>query len=75
MKIVKINTLFITLGQFLKLVGLINNGSEAKLFILENDIFVDSEKENRRGRKIYKNMVVQINYEQYQVILEEQNEH
>ncbi|HEY0221771.1 S4 domain-containing protein YaaA [Lactovum miscens] len=46
---------FITLGQALKELGLIQTGGQAKYFLAENDgrIFYNGEVENRRGKKIY----------------------
>lgn len=52
MEKVIINTEYITLGQFLKFVKIINNGGEAKKFIATNSIYVNDELENRRGRKL-----------------------
>ena len=43
----------ITLGQFLKYVNIISSGAEAKMFLQENALVVNGEKENRRGRKLY----------------------
>lgn len=62
-KEVFITTEFITLGQFLKYVGLIENGSMAKEFLLQNKIYVNNELENRRGRKLYKNSTIFVNGE------------
>lgn len=50
---VKINTEYITLGQFLKYVGIIDSGFLAKIYLSENYAIVNGEKENRRGRKLY----------------------
>ena len=44
---------FITLGQLLKLVGLIATGGEVKYFLMERGIKVNGVYENRRGRKLY----------------------
>ena len=49
---------FITLNVLLKITGLISTGGEAKWFLSENDVYVNGEKENRRGRKLYRNDVV-----------------
>lgn len=59
-KNVTINTEYIKLGQLLKLLGLISNGSEAKNFIEENHIIVNGEDELRRGRKIYPGYKIKI---------------
>lgn len=52
---IKIDTEYITLGQFLKLADIISSGGEAKFAVKELDIEVNNEKENRRGRKLYVN--------------------
>lgn len=52
---IKIDTEYITLGQFLKLADIISSGGEAKFAVKELDIDVNNEKENRRGRKLYVN--------------------
>ncbi len=53
MEIVTITTEYITLGQFLKFVSIISNGSEARSYLEENTCLVNDEEENRRGRKLY----------------------
>lgn len=66
MKVVLINTEYITLGQLLKYTDLIQSGGQAKYFILENEIFVNNESESRRGRKLYINDEIVIkNYDSY----------
>jgi ribosome-associated protein len=49
---IKLNTEFITLGQFLKLADVIQSGGIAKWFLSENDIFINGEQDQRRGRKL-----------------------
>lgn len=46
---------YITLGQLLKEHGLISTGGQAKFFLQENEekIFVNTEAETRRGRKLF----------------------
>ena len=53
MRIFKINTEFITLGQFLKATDHIGSGGEAKFFLLENAILVNQERRTERGKKLY----------------------
>jgi ribosome-associated protein len=43
---------YITLGQFLKFVRIIDEGGMAKVYLASNEVLVNSEKENRRGRKL-----------------------
>ena len=59
---------FITLGQLLKIVGLIQTGGEAKIFLEENEILVNGELDSRRGRKLYRNTFVNIGKETYNII-------
>jgi ribosome-associated protein len=44
---------FITLGQLLKVVGLVETGGQAKVFLTEETVLVNGEVENRRGRKLF----------------------
>jgi S4 domain protein YaaA len=59
-KQIKIDTEYITLGQFLKLAGVIDTGGMAKWFLSEHEIFVNNELENRRGKKLVANDTVRI---------------
>lgn len=65
MKEIYIKTEYIKLGQFLKFSGFISNGAEAKIFLEENNVLVNNEKEIRRGRKIQENFVVSINNQKF----------
>ena len=67
MKEIKINTEYITLGQFLKFVAIIDSGAYAKTFLLENDVFVNGEKEERRGRKLYPDYEIEVIGEKFKV--------
>ena len=60
-KEIKINDDFITLGQFIKVLDLISSGGEAKRFLLENTIKINNQEEKRRGKKLYKNDLIEIN--------------
>jgi len=42
----------ITLGQFLKLEGIIGSGGQAKWFLSENVVYTNDEVEDRRGKKL-----------------------
>ncbi len=65
--IIEITTEYITLGQFLKFSGIIRNGSMAKDYLLSNCVYVNGEKEARRGRKLYKGYIILINGKEYSV--------
>ena len=58
---------FIKLEQFLKLIDLVSSGGEAKLFIIDNDILVNNILEKRRGRKLYKDDQIVINDQIYKI--------
>ncbi len=42
----------ITLGQLLKVAGIIGTGGEAKFYLAETVVMVNGEPEQRRGRKL-----------------------
>ena len=52
---------YITLNVLLKIADLISTGGMAKIFLQENDVFVNNELENRRGRKLYRGDEVRVN--------------
>lgn len=47
-----IDSEFVTLGQFLKITDAISSGGMAKWFLAENEVYVNGEIEDRRGRKL-----------------------
>lgn len=51
---------YITLGQVLKEVSVISSGGQAKWYLAENTVLVDGEPENRRGRKLYPGMMIEL---------------
>lgn len=51
-KKIKIDTEFITLGQFLKFADVITNGGEAKEFIMSHSILVNDVDCKMRGKKL-----------------------
>ena len=67
MEKVKIDSEYITLGQFLKFADLVSSGGEVRRFISESKIIVNGEAENKRGRKLYKNDLICVNNKQYQI--------
>lgn len=64
-KEVKICTEYITLGQLLKFVGIIDSGFLAKIYLSEHDIYVNGVLDNRRGKKLYPNDRVLIEKDEY----------
>lgn len=71
MKITKIKTEFITLGQFLKIENFISSGGAAKFYLQENKIFINNQLDIRRGRKLYSKDIIKINQIEYQIVKNE----
>lgn len=65
MEVIKIVTEYITLGQFLKFVGIIPSGAMAKQFLSTEKVYVNGEPENRRGKKLYASDVIKYNFKEY----------
>ena len=59
---------FMTLNVLLKIEGIIETGGLAKLFLQENEVSVNGEPDNRRGRKLYPNDVVEIKGIKYTIV-------
>ena len=57
---VEITTDVIPLGQFLKLANVLDTGGMAKWFLQEYTVYVNDEKENRRGKKLKPGDVVEV---------------
>lgn len=51
-RIVTITTDYITLGQLLKFAHIIQEGGQAKGFLLENEVLINGSPDSRRGRKL-----------------------
>jgi ribosome-associated protein len=50
----------IRLGQLLKLVGILDSGSEAKAFLALHPVIVNDERETRRGRQLHPGDTVRV---------------
>ncbi len=59
---------FIRLGQALKKAGIAGTGSDAKMMILDGEVLVNGESEQRRGRKLYPNDTISFGDETYRII-------
>ena len=69
MKEIKIDTEFIKLDQFLKYAGVVQTGGEAKMMIQDGMIKFNGEVETRRGKKIRKDDIIEIeDYDSFLVI-------
>ena len=51
---------FITLNVLLKLADIISTGGMAKIYLQEKTVLVNGEEENRRGRKLYRGDVIEV---------------
>jgi len=56
---------FITLGQLLQVSGIAASGAQAKIMVKDLAIFVNNQKENRRGRKLFAEDVISIAERQF----------
>ena len=50
----------IRLGQLLQLAGIVGGGGEAKAFLAEEQVLVNGEPDNRRGRQLHPGDVVAV---------------
>ncbi len=65
---IKITSEYITLGQFLKFADIIQSGGEAKAYLAQETILVNGENDNRRGRKLHSNDVIEAAGKVYKII-------
>ena len=68
MEEIKITTEFIKLYSFLKFAWVASLGTEAKFYIQEVQVYVNGEVETRRGKKLYKDDVVEFNGETFKIV-------
>ena len=57
---IELNKEYITLVQLLKIADFVSSGGEAKIALMELEITVNGELENRRGKKLYSGDVIVI---------------
>jgi S4 domain protein YaaA len=67
-KLVKISTEYITLGQLLKFLKIVGQGSEVKRYLAVNQVTVNGEDENRRGRKLRVGDVVSLPEGEFEIV-------
>ncbi|MBP3853911.1 MAG: S4 domain-containing protein YaaA [Erysipelotrichaceae bacterium] len=51
---------YITLSQLLKATDIIQSGGQAKEYLANAIVLVNAQQENRRGRKLYRGDVVEV---------------
>lgn len=72
-QIVFITSDYITLGQLLKNEAIIGSGGMAKWYLMETEVLVNNEIEQRRGRKLYSGDQIVIPNENYRAIIQSEN--
>lgn len=65
MKNIKIDTEYIKLDQFLKFVGIADDGVHAKFLILDEFVKVNGETETRRGKKLRVDDIIDFDGEEF----------
>lgn len=65
MENIKIDTEFIKLSQLMKMASLVQSGGEAKQFILDGLVIVNGEVCTQRGKKLYKDDIIEFDQQQY----------
>lgn len=68
MKEIKINTEYIKLDQFLKLVNEAGSGGEAKIMILDSKIKLNGVIEIQRGKKLRPGDIITIEDRSYKIV-------
>jgi ribosome-associated protein len=58
----------IRLGQLLKLVGVVDSGSDVKAFLTLEPVWVNEEREARRGRQLHAGDVVRVDEQHLRVV-------
>ena len=66
-EIIAINSDYIALGQFLKFADIIESGGEAKMFLQNNEVYINAELDCRRGRKLRDGDKIEINNRVYEI--------
>ena len=65
---IKIQDEFIQLQQFLKYIDAVQTGGHAKILINNGNVKVNGEVEYKRGKKLYKDDIIEIDDEKFKII-------
>ena len=65
---IKIQDEFIKLQQFLKYIDAVQTGGHAKILINNGNVKVNGEVEYKRGKKLYKDDIIEIDDEKFKII-------
>ncbi len=61
---------FITLGQLIKYVGIVQNGGQVKAFLAGNAPRINGELDQRRGKKLFEGDKIEIGSKKYIIVKE-----
>ena len=68
MEKIKIDTEFIKLDQFLKMVNIAGSGGQAKIIIISEDVKVNGTIETQRGKKLRSGDVIEAEGRKFQIL-------
>lgn len=68
MEKIKIDTEFIKLDQFLKMVNIAGSGGQAKIMIISEEVKVNGEIEIQRGKKLRSGDTIEVENKKFQII-------
>lgn len=68
MEKIKIDTEFIKLDQFLKMVNIAASGGQAKIMIMSEEVKVNGAVETQRGKKLRSGDVIEAEGRQFQIL-------
>lgn len=69
---IEISTPYITLGQFVKLLNVLESGGMVKAYLTDVGVPVNGELEHRRGRKLYPGDIVEIEGNGSYIVIKEE---
>lgn len=68
MEKIKIDTEFIKLDQFLKMVNIAASGGQAKIMIMSEDVKVNGAIETQRGKKLRSGDIIEAEGRKFQIL-------
>lgn len=68
MEKIKIDTEFIKLDQFLKMVNIAGSGGQAKIMIISEDVKVNGTIETQRGKKLRSGDMIEAEGRKFQIL-------
>lgn len=68
MEKIKIDTEFIKLDQFLKMVNIAASGGQAKIMIMSEDVKVNGAVETQRGKKLRSGDIIEAEGRKFQIL-------